>query len=682
MTQPDNPFRITKSNNLTDEQIDQLWVSATDNGAVGGLARPTSPMAMIILGGKGSGKSHLMRYHSFPVQLIRYRKGGTKLIEGLRKDGYVGIYARCGGLDSHRFEGKGQSEEKWSSLFAYYFELWVADKTLAAIEDLIAAGDIAAELDSLLAGQIGRLLDVAVATFQSVAQARQYFAELRKKLDYVVNNAALTNQLELKILVSRGRLFFGIPSIACSNVSQLKDAIFVYLLDEFENFTVPRQIYINTLIREKDGPTSFKIGARLYGIRTCLTLSGGERNLQGSEYEVLPLDERFRNNTDAYRKFSLKLVARRLGSMNTAIPDIEPDFSYLSDFFEEPDFSWNSTLLAKLFETGGGVSTRPHLLNLQRKLARGIREDIAPGMKNDSDIQAVLEAVSFPEYPLLEKLCILHIFQKWFRSANILDAARYVNQRVNDFVSGTRGEKFEEFIDKHKSDMVAQLLRENSQKQQYTGLTSFIRMSEGLPRSLITILKHVHDWSIYMGEGPFRRGKISIRAQQRGVSEAADLFLEQMLMEGEDGVLVRSAIDKLSDLFRVNRFSDKPIETSLIAFSVDEMQMSAEARRILKLAVDTSLLIRVQGGQRQRNTKEINSKLEVNAMLAPRWDLPIARRGVAVFEPAEGNAVFMYNSRSEFEALLKAWEAKMTAPAFGRPRTAVATRGVQPDLFE
>src|SRR5271170_3729635 len=100
----DNPFRITKSNDLTDEQIDQLWVPSGEDEDT--FARPTSPMAMFLLGGKGSGKSHLMRYYSFPLQLIRYKRTGDGLIENLQKDGYVGIYARCGGLNSHRFRGK------------------------------------------------------------------------------------------------------------------------------------------------------------------------------------------------------------------------------------------------------------------------------------------------------------------------------------------------------------------------------------------------------------------------------------------------------------------------------------------------------------------------------------------------------------------------------------------------
>lgn len=47
----ENPFRITKSNNLTDEQIDSLWVTPDSHEETSSYFRPTSSMAMFILGG-------------------------------------------------------------------------------------------------------------------------------------------------------------------------------------------------------------------------------------------------------------------------------------------------------------------------------------------------------------------------------------------------------------------------------------------------------------------------------------------------------------------------------------------------------------------------------------------------------------------------------------------------------
>lgn len=678
---PENPFRITKSNDLTDDQINRLWVSVTEDDGVTSLARPSSPTAMYILGGKGSGKSHLMRYYSFPVQIIRYAENKIPVVDGITSDGYIGIYARCGGMDSSRFEGKSLDEEKWSALFAYYFELWVADKTLDGVETLRHHDLVTAEHDAVIAAGVSELLDRKIGGINSIASARAYFADRRRELDYAVNNAAFTDKIDAEILVTRGRLFFGLPKVICGSIDFLKHVNFVYLLDEFENFPVSRQIFINTLLREREGPTAFRIGSRLYGRRTLQTLSGGERNLRDSEYEELFLDERFRQSSGKYREFALRLISRRLDPGGNGSGSAGEGTRHLFEMFERPNLDWDSRHFLEV-STRQAPSDRRHLATLREKLQRGLNEGLAEGIRTDRDIDELIETVSFPEYPILEKLCILHLFQKWFRLANIADAAKFVREQAVGRLNGEKNKKFDEFIDKHKADMTAQWLRENSQKQIYAGLETFITMSEGLPRALITILKHVYDWANYTGEDPFRYGKISVASQQRGVVEAADLFLEQMLPDGEEGVCVGNAMERLCSLFRANRFADKPIETSLIAFSVDQHQLGSETRNLLDLATKTSLLISIERGQRERNSMSVTSKLEVNRMLSPRRDLPIARRGTVPLDAKVVESMFIASRAAEFDAFAKTWIAKMTAPAFGRRAGRKIKRVAHPDLFE
>ena len=121
-----NPFGITKAVDLNDEQILSLWVNVSGAAAdFAEFARPQSPMPTFIMGAKGSGKTHLMRYHSFELQTLRHNQRNVSLREGVRSDGYIGIYMRCSGLNSGRFANKRQSPEVWKELFAYYIELWL-----------------------------------------------------------------------------------------------------------------------------------------------------------------------------------------------------------------------------------------------------------------------------------------------------------------------------------------------------------------------------------------------------------------------------------------------------------------------------------------------------------------------------------------------------------------------------
>lgn len=73
MTPNSNPFSLTKANDLTNDQIQDLWVDVGSSEAPNSLfnsGRFASPMPTFILGGKGSGKTHLMRYASYALQRL------------------------------------------------------------------------------------------------------------------------------------------------------------------------------------------------------------------------------------------------------------------------------------------------------------------------------------------------------------------------------------------------------------------------------------------------------------------------------------------------------------------------------------------------------------------------------------------------------------------------------------
>ena len=135
-----------------------------------------------------------------------------------------------------------------------------------------------------------------------------------------VNNCAIKKSLNISILSTRGRLVFGIPELLRNHFPGLKDVIVLYLIDELENFSVEQQRYILTLLRERSGPASLKIGARLYGIKTYSTFSGDEKIKEGSEYEKLPLDELLRANQE-YGDFARRLVATRVANILLSSPD-------------------------------------------------------------------------------------------------------------------------------------------------------------------------------------------------------------------------------------------------------------------------------------------------------------------------------------------------------------------------
>lgn len=138
-------------------------------------------------------------------------------------------------------------------------------------------------------------------------------AALQKDLDYRANNCVVTGKLEPEILVTAGKLIFGVPRLLSQRYGFLKETKFVYAIDEYENLSEAQQRFINTLVRERELPSTFRIGGKLYGIKTWGTESAEEEILLDSEYELLPLDERYRANKSKYRASDLLLRLSRMG---------------------------------------------------------------------------------------------------------------------------------------------------------------------------------------------------------------------------------------------------------------------------------------------------------------------------------------------------------------------------------
>ncbi len=661
-----NPFQITKAVDFSDDEIKAYWVDFPIEGGFSKIVSPRSAMPMFILGGKGSGKTHLMRYFSYNLQLLRYN---GDLLNCINKEGYLGIYLRCGGLNASRFMRKGQPDDRWSTIFSFYMDLSMTQLLLATICDLYNDSSEIALNEEKICQNILKLFDHEEKYgVKKLSELVNKIDEIRKRIDVEINNCAITGSLNVKILASPGKLVFGTPQILSKMLPSLRSIIFVYLLDEFENLNKDQQKYINTLVREKEPPATFKIGVRLYGIKTSLTYSADEEIKQGSEYEKIVLDSQFREKAvkSLYRPFVSRLCLKRINKLYYTISDSVNGVNPIAEFgeyFEHQAKSDYDSTETKELVSKYKPKERPYIRRLEKQLKEAAISGTVCGVKENEDIKKILNSVLCEDYPILEKLNIFMLYQKWSKNNNLVNSCSEIEKSCSQFILAKSEEAEYSQLYKHwHKDLLAQLYRDCDRRMQYSGIETIIDMSHGLPRNLLIILKCIYKWSIFNGEKPFTKDQISIKSQMQGIKEASEWFFQDARSVGESGSVLSDSISRLAQLFRECRFSDKPSEVSLNSFSTDLTKVSKKAQITLDLAVKWSLLVLIPGGQKDKNSKRLDQKYQLNRMLSPRWDLPIARRGVISLNANEVNAIFDDEHSNEFEEILKVRIDRMSAP--------------------
>lgn len=648
-----NPFDLTKASDFSDEQIQQYWVDLAGPGGLQDLFKPTLIVPMLLLGGKGSGKTHLMRYFSSAVQKLRFN---GSLLSAAQQEKHMGIYVRADGLNVGRFDGKGQSDDAWAAVFSYYFELWLATHLLKHVQECLTESPDGLDQRKLIAGAKSLFTSELPTSINTIEAFIDHLAELRRQVDHIVANCAIHQNLrDINICISPGSLVFQLPVLINSCTNLFKGVLFVYMIDEVENFTVTQQKFLNSLIRYRSGPVSIKIGARLYGLHTKKTLGAGEEIKQDAEFEKVELDAWLREHDEGYNGLARALILKRLQQFQLLPPGGDGD-SWLENQFEKLDPSNNYQVvtleLVKKYDEKGEL--RPYFKKLNDIFSKLMGSSADPSTQMITN--AIIKSLQLPNDPLLEKVNLYLLYKEWRTTSNLVETAAAIGVQARNFLKNGKSEepKYSQALDHFKSDLLAQIYQDCDKHHiVYAGLDTLVHLSQGIPRNLLGLLKQIYRRSHFAGERPFQEGgRISISSQGEGIRDAAAWFWDDAQPD-KHGSEVRSAIESLAKLFRRVRYSLKPAECDLATFSVNRKLGSKMAREVLNHAENWSYLIRVRDGAVSRNdSNSIDDKFQLSPMLAARWDVSEHRRGSIELQETLFNAMFDPEWREQVASLI------------------------------
>jgi hypothetical protein len=646
-----NPFAPLRATDYTDEQINGLWVEL-GSGWMNAVLEPRSIVSKYILGSKGSGKTHLLRYHSYPVARLRMpTRAGLSIV---RDAGCLAVFLRTTNQDASRFELEKASPSALQLLFSVHLELSLLDLVSSALAD-IRETTTGTDFDdqALLQALAPRITDPSFVEVRDLSQLRIWISGWMRSIDEAVNQSAFSGEFDLQLPFSNGSLALPMGAALRQWNAAFATCKLIYILDEIENLTESQQEVVNTLIRYAEGRVTFRATGRLYSRKTLATVAGGEENREGSEFTVTRLDDILRRTKD-YADFAARFIARRMGALVTRASGRSSFVGF------DPKATFEDVSIEEY--------VKRHALPWQdSKFVKSFREALARRQSAKADEDPIVEHLVEGLPPLLQRLNVLLFCKKFATKKHAVLLAEAIREDCEKFAmigSASRG-PYATAMGHWKWDLFAQLCRESKRRDAlvpYAGFMTFVAMSSHNPRNLLVLLAKVYEIATFREVDLVRAGKLSVDIQTDAAIEAARFIFESDSNYGLRSDRAREAVGRLAELLRTARYALNIPEVSPLAISFDNEDLTLEGRAVLESAFNYSLMFEIVDGRPDRNTQRLRRKVQLSPMLSPRWGLPIGRRGDLSVSGAMLNAIFDPSAKETFDILLKQHNAKWNSP--------------------
>lgn len=667
-----NPFSVVKANEFTITQIIENWVpmAGSEDGFIASL-NPQELMPKYILGSKGCGKTHLLRYYSFEARLKLYNNDIKTL---LKKDKYLASYSRLDSISSSRFS-KSDKKEEWETLYNYYFELIQSLVSLDVYERVVTALEITEKKVATVIDAICKQVGISLVE-NTIDRLKDFLNQKRVIIDNEIIDYAFTKQIKWDIVrptFTFGSLLFEIPEKFSKYISELQDVNYVYILDEYEKLKCDWQKEsLNTLVYEKKHNSTFWVGARKIGYTTRNTLSG-EPIHEGHEFTPVDLDALLKSNEKQFATFAEDLFNKRL-KLSEIASDPPMD---LFDKFEE------KALLSSLLQK---ASTLKHWRIFKERLSGvGVDDKVIKELHENllKDVETDL---------IGQKIKLYSFYLDWsehkrkFTSEMATEMVARTNHSFEEYKEG-RNPKMKEWYNKFRQDMVAQLAEENQETlYQYSGFEKLVKIADCNPRIFLTLMKLIIEDCHFRGVDPFIGEKtISVRSQYTGINETAKWFLKDIQVYGKEREDLDMATNHLLNYMYVSRFCDKPTETSLCTFYYRMNSGQSRVDHMIELATQESFLMEVPNKRKDKTLGTPQKSYQVNRLIATLYNLPIARRGITSIPPEMMSAIFDPEHFDSFNSLLTAHKVSLNAPFIVKKTKTLKPRikePIQPSLFD
>jgi hypothetical protein len=597
--------------------------------------------SIVIEGGRGSGKTALLRYMSYQSQFSRNRKDLPSKIAT------VGLYLKADPQYFSGFTGGGIEEQRWINIFEHALCLNLAEQITDFLSLLSSTPDrqkwFAISSDPDFGAALGGFSRAQIPA--SMNEFRPWVRTQRQRLSRWFRNFDDSPPPEL--FPMRDFLISLIGEIK-DKVPLLTDSVFTVFVDEYENLLDYQQRILNTMIKGGEPPLIFHIAMKPNGMRTRMTV-GTEAIQEMADFRKVSLDDEL---SPHFGLFAAELFFFRL--IQVGLPeDILPvtrsrlqDEDHLA--FRRNDLEYRGAVLKEVGRVLPGMRLG--------EIAEGVLID-GPLKNRWEDIVELALRIKKSDFRVPE------FFDRDYPEATIVSAALLHQEKdpglvFTQFNKLRRGEpsQFKEGDWIHHFLLGTLLLIYLPFRQRpcpvYSGFEAFTKLSKTNVRHFLELC---HESVDELGDRcEFSSLTVPPLKQAAAAFRVSRNLKEEVSGCGDTGNRLLSIVNFLGKLFRLAQGRPSQSEPERTHFSIINAQVDEEAQRVLDEAVKWSVLFKVPESK-VKGTRFESSDYVLNPIYSPFFGISF-NKGRKLEIPCAQATQILRGNVEEFTDVLRQYE--------------------------
>ena len=575
-----NPFDDINANTLEPQRILSLWCDPFSVELLKGTSEKnfaSLKTPIILQGSRGSGKTMILKYFSYPVLKERAKNNSEKSItKQIIEEKSIGFYFRCDDSFVNTFQSifKSQSRKEWLSFFEHYLELQFCTHILSVVEDVCQESNNSKTFEEEYFKKL--FANSVLVKEQNIKSFSDLSTFLQRQLYYIDafknNSIFLDSEFKTDVILDLYSLSERMITALNESVSAFEDIIYLILVDEFENMTEDIQRFFNTKIKFVHQKISYRIGRRCEGTTTTETINKTEYLRDGHDYLLIDIS---RGMSDKLQKeYFAEMAAKRLDDAKFGCIDIRNMIGAVEDLDEE------------CLDICKGKDKHLSIILSERS-----------SIKKDSNLcDKIIAIIKNPQNPIMETLNALWVIR--------------------------RKESPEEAAEIARSAMLGFINKQDS-------FNTIVHLADGNSRTFINICRSIiSDALFYERDNLLVNKKVSPRSQSRAIHEFSTSEFESVCSIINYGSNVRNLLLNIGNVLMEYHKDKKARYPETTQFTFDNMQIQDEDKKVVDIALGWTMIIKKE--KTQRLSMSINQKGDIyyiNRAFSPMFNISCRTRG-------------------------------------------------------